>query len=277
MQKSPQPHLAAGPLSGQVAPTVVGPEKDRTELYLTLGIMALLGLGLSAYWISSPSSESEPNTVTTSKPERPFGSPTQSAQGEAKAAPTLLPIENVPQSIALSQPTRIKHLDVYFESGRKGLTDEAKRQLQISAELLKKDPNWGVLLQGYTDQQGSEEYNKKLGLRRAESVKEQLVGLGVPETSIKVVSLGKEGALCADTSDVCRRMNRRVHVEMRDVGIEHLLPPVLPSAQSTEQAELSDNARAVDSADRGVTTEIPTRTSVEAIQPEPVQQSDAGQ
>jgi outer membrane protein OmpA-like peptidoglycan-associated protein len=157
-------------MSGQIAPTVVGPDKDRTELYLALGVLAILGLGMTAYWFSSRSTESETRIVTNTKPDVLFGTPIQPSQDEAKVASS--PIQTDRSSNLPADPFEqdIKHIDVYFEVGRKGLSDEAKAQLQPHAELLKKDSNWGVVLQGYTDQQGSAEYNRKLGLRRAPSV-----------------------------------------------------------------------------------------------------------
>jgi peptidoglycan-associated lipoprotein len=242
MQKSSQPQLAAGSMSGQVAPSVVGPEKDRTELYLAFGVLAILGLGIGAYWLSSRPTEQEVVAGTGSKQTVTFGTPIQPVQAEAgertQTGATL---------ISTSQPTlatepEIKHADLYFETGRKGLTDEAKAQLQLHAELLKRDPNWGVVLQGYTDLQGSADYNKKLGMKRAEAVKTRLMKLGVPETSIKVVSLGKDGALCVDTSDACNRLNRRVHLELRNVGAEHLAPTKITPAAASDQEPASERA-----------------------------------
>ena len=72
-----------------------------------------------------------------------------------------------------------------------------------------------MLVQGYTDQQGSASYNMKLGMKRAETVKAELMNAGVAEHQIKVVSLGKDGVLCIDNTDVCRQMNRRVHLKIR--------------------------------------------------------------
>src|SRR5206468_4762227 len=128
-------------------------------------------------------------------------------------------------------PTRIQeapttkpgiiHTDLYFEVARKGLTDEAKTLLQEQAMLLKSDGNLGVLVQGYTDQQGSAGYNMKLGLKRAETVKVELINAGVGEHQIKAVSLGKDGVLCTDNSDVCRQTNRRVQLEIRTTRPEH--------------------------------------------------------
>jgi peptidoglycan-associated lipoprotein len=116
---------------------------------------------------------------------------------------------------------------------RKGLTDEAKSILAAQAEILKKNADWGLLVQGYTDQQGSASYNKKLGLRRADTVKAELMSAGVAENQIKIVSLGEEGVLCIDKSDVCRNINRRVHLEMRKIGQEHMIAPAVATQPKT--------------------------------------------
>jgi peptidoglycan-associated lipoprotein len=141
-----------------------------------------------------------------------------------------LPPPGITARPAIRQKPDIIHADVYFEVGRKGLTDEGKTQLAAQADILKQHEDYGVLIQGYTDQQGSANYNKLLGMKRAETVKAELLNAGVAERQMKVVSLGEEGVLCVDSSDVCRHMNRRVHLEVRKVGQEHM---VLPSAPTT--------------------------------------------
>ena len=137
------------------------------------------------------------------------------------------------------------HTDIYFEVGRKGLTDDAKAILATQADLAKNDPDLGILVQGYTDQQGSVSYNNKLGLMRGETVKEYLVGQGVSDQAIKVVSLGKDGALCLDSSDVCRNMNRRVHLEIRKIGKDHMiLPTVATEPKTTEPIQSANDQNA---------------------------------
>ena len=82
-----------------------------------------------------------------------------------------------------------------------------------------------MLIQGYADQHGPAEYNRTLALRRAESVKQFLLELGVPESSMKVVSLGKESTICEDQSPTCQRPNRRAHVEMVKLEMEQAVVP----------------------------------------------------
>lgn len=126
----------------------------------------------------------------------------------------------------------IIHTDIYFEVGRKGLTDEGKAQLATQAGMLKHHQDYGVLIQGYTDQQGSANYNMQLGLKRAETVKAELVNAGIADHRIKTVSLSEEGVLCVDISDVCRHMDRRVHLEVRKIGQEHMVLPPVPATSS---------------------------------------------
>src|SRR2546427_3059738 len=68
------------------------------------------------------------------------------------------------------------------------------------------------------DRQGPPEYNKVLAQRRAEAVKQFLVDLGAPEASVKIVTIGQDGALCDDPSNECQQLNRRVHVEIRKLA-----------------------------------------------------------
>ena len=117
------------------------------------------------------------------------------------------------------------HADVYFDFGKSRLRADATATLQQQAERIKQAGHWAVLIQGYTDQHGPAEYNRTLALRRGDAVKQFLVELGIPPTSVKVVSLGKDASLCDDPTPACRRLNRRVHLE-----IVKLESPALPVA-----------------------------------------------
>ena len=154
---------------------------------------------------------------------------------------------------SVSSVADIIHSDVYFETGRKGLTDEAKAQLAAQADLLKLNQDYAVLIQGYTDQQGSATYNKKLGMKRAETVKQELLNGGVAEHQMKVVSLGEDGVLCVDNSDVCRHLNRRVHLDIRKIGQEHLVIPTVANTTAIDPADSSieQQASGLDSSSTG--------------------------
>jgi peptidoglycan-associated lipoprotein len=212
--------------SGNIAPMIKGPEKDTKEVIVLGGVILLLGGLLAAAWLYSQSSDQGKvaGTIEQANIQDLFTKSTVSTQA----------LVSTPHPTQVTSPVvsiaDILHTDIYFEVGRKGLTEEGKAQLSAQAAILSHHEEYSVLIQGYTDQQGSASYNKQLGMKRAEAVKTELVNAGIAEYRIKTVSLGEEGVLCVDTSDVCRHMNRRVHLEVRKIGQEHM---VLPSAPTT--------------------------------------------
>jgi peptidoglycan-associated lipoprotein len=222
MQKGPS-QIA----SGNIAPTISGPRKDKDVLVVS-GLIVSLAAVIGAIWYYSSTEQAGHEPLT--------GSQVSEALKTTQPVITPVSLTSSSRNEAPSKPG-ILHTDVYFEIGRKGLTDEARTLLQAQASMLKHDGNLGVLLQGFTDQQGSASYNMTLGMKRAEAVKTELINAGVAEHQIKTVSLGKEGVLCIDMSDVCRQMNRRVHLEIRTIGEEHMRASVVattPAPDSTQ-------------------------------------------
>jgi peptidoglycan-associated lipoprotein len=247
--------------SGNIAPSISGPKKDKDILVIS-GLIVGLAAVIGAIWYYSSNEQ-------TIRQEPLTGSQVSKAlsNNQPSVTPASLPVVKVDDTTDGSKP-RIIHTDLYFEVGRKGLTDEARKSLQEQAVILKNDPNLGVLVQGYTDQQGSASYNQKLGMKRAETVKAELVNAGVTDHQIKVVSLGKAGVLCLDHSDVCRQMNRRVHLEIRTIGEEHMIVPVMATAPAQEvpQAEYSaDSANSSETDSSLIDSLVP---SANASQPE---------
>jgi len=219
--------------SGNIAPAIVGPSKDK-DVFVVAGLVVTLASVIGAFWYYS-SGEQKPATG----PERLSGTEISEAlmSNQPLPIPVSLPAPKVQEPVA-PKPTVI-HADLYFEVGRKGLTDEARKILGEQAVLLKNDANLGVLIQGHTDAQGSSSYNLKLGMKRADAVKAELIAAGVAEHQIKTMSLGKEGVICIDNSDVCRQMNRRVHLEIRSIGQEHMVLPTVATTPAIDPTQAS--------------------------------------
>ena len=175
------------------------PQATRTgsgrEIALLVGVLLLVAAGtVVTYWIRSQRAEAS-NQAATTPAQTPVARPRTVAP-----APT---------------ETEAIHADVYFDFKSARLSAGAVRLLQDKAALLEHSSTWAVLVQGYADRQGPAEYNRTLAQRRATAVKQFLVELGVPEASIKVVTIGQEGSLCDEPSTECQQLNRRVHLEIR--------------------------------------------------------------
>ncbi|HKY73518.1 MAG TPA: OmpA family protein [Nitrospira sp.] len=219
--------------SGNITPSISGPKKDKDVLVIS-GLIIGLAAVIGAIWYYSSNEQTAPQELLNSSQVSEV-----LKNNPPSVMPASLPMVNVSETPAGTTKPGIVHTDLYFEVGRKGLTDEARKLLHEQAIILKNDRDLGVLIQGYTDQQGSASYNLKLGMKRAETVKAELMNAGVTEHQIKVVSLGKDGVLCIDNSDVCRQMNRRVHLEIRTFGEAHMIAPVVATTPVVDPTQAS--------------------------------------
>ena len=99
--------------------------------------------------------------------------------------------------------------DVYFDYDKAELRTEARASLAKNAEWMKRWPSTSVLVEGHCDARGTNEYNLALGERRATSVKDYLVSLGVTADRITTISKGKEQPVCSEEAEPCWQRNRR--------------------------------------------------------------------
>lgn len=98
---------------------------------------------------------------------------------------------------------------VFFGYDRYDLSDEARATLNRQADWLKQYQNVSVTVEGHADERGTREYNLALGERRAQSVKNYLVAMGIDPRRVSTISYGKEqpAVLGANTSSWAQ--NRR--------------------------------------------------------------------
>ena len=252
--------------SGNITPAVMGPQKDTKDIVILSSLVLLLA-GLSAVaWIYTELNDPKALTAPSNKVESAKVSEIlKKASGLSRAEASIsTSSSSTPVTAPVASVADIIHSDVYFEVDRKGLTDEAKAQLAAQGDLLKQNQDYAVLIQGYTDQQGSATYNKKLGMKRAETVKQELLNAGVAEHQMKVVSLGEDGVLCIDNSDTCRHLNRRVHLDIRKIGQEHMVIPTVATTTAIDPADSSIEQNATGQ-DAGSTGNVPPSSSDPAV------------
>jgi peptidoglycan-associated lipoprotein len=80
---------------------------------------------------------------------------------------------------------------IFFDYDKAVLKAEGKRVLEAHAGWLKKHPKTQVQIEGSCDERGSEDYNMKLGQKRAIAAKAYLASLGIDDSRISVVSHGR--------------------------------------------------------------------------------------
>jgi OOP family OmpA-OmpF porin len=102
--------------------------------------------------------------------------------------------------------------NIHFEFGSAALRPEFHAELDQVAGYLTSNPNSYVVLAGFTDSVGSEEYNLGLARRRAESVGAYLMNANVSEDRIVKDWFGKLNPVADNATAEGRRMNRRVEI-----------------------------------------------------------------
>ena len=106
--------------------------------------------------------------------------------------------------------------DVLFESGQAELKNDAQTSLVEVVDLLQSEPDKKIRIEGHTDSVGDAAANLKLSERRAQSVLDALVALGVDASRITTVGLGEDFPIASNDDEEGRKKNRRVDVILLD-------------------------------------------------------------
>jgi outer membrane protein OmpA-like peptidoglycan-associated protein len=101
---------------------------------------------------------------------------------------------------------------VLFETEKATLQTGAQRTVQKVAEFLNQYPERKILIEGFTDSRGNDDYNQKLSEERAQAVRELLVTSGVDAQRVEVQGYGEQYPLASNDNSAGRQQNRRVEI-----------------------------------------------------------------
>jgi peptidoglycan-associated lipoprotein len=153
---------------------------------------------------SSPVKLSEPPVV-----ERPA---TATVAPRADTTRDVRPVEtgtvdplNDPQGVLAKR-------SVYFDYDSYAVRDDARPVVENHSAYLNKNKGRKILIQGNTDERGGTEYNLALGQKRAEAVRKAMTSMGVADSQIEAVSLGKEKPKATGSNEAAWAENRRADI-----------------------------------------------------------------
>jgi len=107
-----------------------------------------------------------------------------------------------------SNVNRSQFQPVYFGYDSFTVSDAEIAKLDAVASAMKSMSS-DIIIAGFTDSRGTEEYNRGLGERRAQAVREALIGMGVSGSRLQTVSFGEEMPADAGESESAYAKNRR--------------------------------------------------------------------
>jgi outer membrane protein OmpA-like peptidoglycan-associated protein len=142
----------------------------------------------------------------------------------------------------------LRNVKIYFDYDKSDLRQDGIDILSKALYTLEKNQNTQVLISGNCDTRGSEQYNLKLGERRADAVRKYLVDNGVPEDRIKILSQGKLNAIAPANDLVGMQKDRNAQFMVAEV--EEIMIPASQAAlyedpQSPGQSSIQTSSGAI--------------------------------
>ena len=142
----------------------------------------------------------------------PSPSPTPTPGEATRGDPGLPPRPNLPGTEVEDEPVLVPQLaTIYFDYDIAEIRADARRTLRANAEAILARTDWPrIIVEGHTDDRGSDEYNLALGQRRSTAAMRYLADLGVPRDRFLIVSFGESSPAVSGPGEAAWQWNRRV-------------------------------------------------------------------
>ncbi len=127
-------------------------------------------------------------------------------------------VQQAPESTKQEPPPMVPEEAMYlvfFNWDSAALSSGAQNVLDAVAEEVIKNPPSQIIIDGHADTSGSNEYNERLGFKRANAVRDALVKRGVSEDIVSVESSGEEELLVQTPDGIREPANRRVNISFK--------------------------------------------------------------
>jgi outer membrane protein OmpA-like peptidoglycan-associated protein len=103
---------------------------------------------------------------------------------------------------------------VYFDFDKSNIRPDARATLDEAIRILQEEPGQIVICEGHTDSVGTDAYNMRLSLRRANAVRDYLIKGGIAPQNIKVEGFGESRPVATNETAEGRQQNRRVELRL---------------------------------------------------------------
>jgi len=135
----------------------------------------------------------------------------ETAQAQQEAQRLAAQLENV-QASQTDRGLVLTLDDVLFDTGRAELKSGAQRSLEQIAAFLSEHPERNVQIEGFTDNQGPDDYNIELSQKRADAVAMAIIRRGVDAQRVRAMGYGEEFPVASNDNSGSRQLNRRVEI-----------------------------------------------------------------
>ncbi|PAF50277.1 hypothetical protein BKH43_05085 [Helicobacter sp. 13S00401-1] len=166
---------------------------------LAFGILFLVGCASKGESIGANSGDAS-STSTVAQP-----TPAEQTPAAEATAPT-----TQSQPVTNQADNGIKAFQsIHFAFDKYNISDDMRQKIIDDANFIKNNNIKSVLIQGNTDEFGTDEYNYALGLKRADAVKNALILQGIDASMLSTISFGESKPVCTESTRACYQENRR--------------------------------------------------------------------
>jgi OmpA-OmpF porin, OOP family len=160
-----------------------------------------------AFWTPATAAEGCDGAIVAPAPAPAAAPAPEAAPAPAAAAPAV-----VPPPVAASKVTYAA--DAFFDFDKAVLKPEGKAKLDDLVAKVKGINLEVIIAVGHTDSVGTDAYNQKLSVKRADAVKAYLVSQGIEKNRVYTEGKGKKQPVADNKTAAGRAKNRRVEVEV---------------------------------------------------------------
>ena len=128
--------------------------------------------------------------------------------GNANLDPSGLGSRPNPDDVT-EDPLILASQTVSFEYDKSSVKSSERSKVEAAAAYLKNEPRFLLKVEGHCDERGTDEYNRALGERRALSIREYLLTLGVSADRVTTISYGKDRPAVQGHDEAAYSQNRR--------------------------------------------------------------------
>jgi peptidoglycan-associated lipoprotein len=154
--------------------------------------------------------------------KQPPPTPTPQAPPAAQTpppAPTPVRDDSAEREAEIRRITAILEQMVFFDYDESTIRVDAQEALAAKVPLMRASPAIRIRIEGHADERGSVEYNLALAMRRANAVRDYLVGFGLDASRFEIFSYGEDRPMVQGSSESAWSQNRRAEFRVSGIGI----------------------------------------------------------